>query len=102
MNEADQHHPARMTIFADCFGGLQKMLDLGQVSVRIAVVDQLIQVFRCLPNVFFAAGESELLLPFAEDVVESLPLMIGSVKLRDTWVGVGVVLAKFRLRFPSL
>jgi hypothetical protein len=29
-----------MTIFAHCFGGLQKMFDLGQVSVRIAVIDQ--------------------------------------------------------------
>src|SRR5436305_13555003 len=50
MNEADQHHPAWMAIAADGFGGLQDVLDLGEVGVRITVIHQSIQKFSCLPD----------------------------------------------------
>src|SRR5258708_38705709 len=39
VDESNQHHPARVTVLSDCLRGLQKMLDLREVSVRIAVID---------------------------------------------------------------
>src|SRR5579872_2592364 len=54
MDKSNQDHPAGMTVFADRLGGLQEMLDLRQVGIWIAVVDQSVQVFRCLPNTLLA------------------------------------------------
>src|SRR5215475_12049919 len=36
VDEAGENEPARMAVFANCFGGLQQVLDLRQVRIRIA------------------------------------------------------------------
>src|SRR5207249_1125226 len=76
MDESNQHHPAGVTVPADGLRGLQEVLDLGEVSVRIAVIDQSVQVFRRLPNALPAARQSEVLLLFAQHILEGLLLVI--------------------------
>src|ERR1041385_8138005 len=55
MDKSNQHHPAGMTVFADRLRGLQQMFDLSQVSIWVAVIDQSVQEFSCLPDTFLAA-----------------------------------------------
>src|ERR1700730_16794883 len=38
MHKSGKDEPARMTILANCFGGLKEMLDLGEVGIGVAVV----------------------------------------------------------------
>jgi hypothetical protein len=51
-----------MTILPCCFGGLKKMFDLSEVRVRIAVVNQGVEVLRGFPDALLAAREAEVLL----------------------------------------
>src|SRR5438552_3643593 len=54
MDKSNQHHPAGVTILADGRGGLQQMLDLREIGIWIAVINQSVQVFRRLPNTLLA------------------------------------------------
>src|SRR5215472_11119668 len=93
MDEADQYHPARLTIFADGFGGLQEMLHLAEICIRVAVVYERVEVFCCLPNALFVARKPEVLLLFAQDVIEGLPLVIGTIELGYARIRLGIILA---------
>src|SRR5882762_596654 len=77
------------------------MLDLREVSIRIAVIDQSVQVFRRFPNALLAAHQAEVLLLFAQHKADCLLLVIRAVELRHTRVCLGVILAEveFRLSF---
>jgi hypothetical protein len=99
MDEAHQDHPASVSIFADRFGGLQKMFYLREIGIRIAVVDKRVEVFGGLPNAFLAARESEVLLLFAQDVIKGLPLVIDTVELGYRRIRVGIILAVLGFRF---
>jgi hypothetical protein len=99
MDEADQYHPASVSIFADRFGGLQEMFYLREIGIRIAVVDKRVEVFGGLPNAFLAARESEVLLLFAQDVIKGLPLVIDTVELGYRRIRVGIILAVLGFRF---
>src|SRR5450432_4814844 len=71
------------------------MLDLREVGVRVAVIDQRVEIFRRFPNAFLAPRQAEVLLLFTEHVVNRLLLVIQSVKFRHAGVGVRVILAEF-------
>ena len=78
------------------------MLDLREVCVRIAVVDERIEKLGGLPNAFFAFIQAEVLFLFRHDIVERLVLMVQPVELRDTWRCLLVILTKLGLALPLL
>src|SRR5215467_2697172 len=40
VQETRENEPARMTVFANCFGSLKQVFDLGEVGVGIALVNE--------------------------------------------------------------
>ena len=50
MHEASEHHPIRVAVFANGFGRLKEMLNLRQVGIGIAIVDQRVEVLGLVPN----------------------------------------------------
>jgi len=72
-----------MTVAPDRFRSLQKVLDLGQVCVRIAVIHQGIQEFGGFPNGLLALVEAEVLIFLAQRVVNRLVLVIQAVELSN-------------------
>ena len=84
-----------MAVFADCFRCLEEMLDLRKVGVRIAFVNQRIQVFSHLPDTFLATIQAAVLGFLLDDKIECLAGMILAIELGDGGVCVGFVVAKF-------
>jgi len=97
VEKADEDHPARVAIATDGFGCLEQVLDLGEVGVRVAVVDQGVEKLGGFPDGFLALLEREVLFLFAEDVVDGLVLVILAVELGYSGRGLGVVYAEFFL-----
>ena len=50
MDKSGENEPARMAVFSNRFRGLQQVIDLRQVRIGIAVVDQGVQKFRRFPD----------------------------------------------------
>src|SRR5438067_3622273 len=102
VDEAGQNKPARMPIPANGLGGLQQVFDLGEVRVRIAVVDERIKEFSSLPNGLRALVETEVLLLLRHHIVERLVLVVEPVELGDFRRGLLVILPEFLLALPFL
>ena len=101
MDKASENHPTRAAVAAHRLGGLEQMFDLRQVGVRVAVVDQRVEKLRRLPDGLLALAEAEVLLLFAEHVVDGHVLVVEPVELGHTWRRGGVIDAKlfFTLAF---
>src|SRR5215469_4312002 len=54
MDKAHENHPAWMAVASNRLGGLQEMLELCEVCVGIAVVDESVQIFRGFPHALLA------------------------------------------------
>ena len=61
-----EDHPARLTVTTHGFGGLQEMLDLREVGVGVAVVDEGVEELGCLPDGLLALAQAEVLGLFGE------------------------------------
>ena len=91
-----------MPIAADRLRGLEQVFHLRQVGVRIAVVDQRIQILTGLPDGLLAARQAEVFLLLAQDVRDGLLLVVDPIELRHPGIRLLVVLAKLFLRFAFL
>src|SRR5580704_473227 len=78
------------------------MLDLGQVRIWIAVIDQSIEKLRSLPYALLAFIQAEVLLLFRKNIVERLMFVIQPVKLRDPRVRLRVILPELFLGLTFL
>jgi hypothetical protein len=97
VEKADEDHPARMAVATDRFRCLEKVLDLGEVGIGVAVVDEGVEEFGGLPDGLLALLEGEVLLLFAEDVVDGLVLVVEAVELGYAGRGLGVIYAELFL-----
>jgi UDP-glucose 6-dehydrogenase len=61
-----------MTVASDGFAGLQQMLNLGEIGIRIALIDQRVQKLRGLPYALLPLVERKILLLLPEYEVEGL------------------------------
>ncbi|SPQ25016.1 89b13250-4d62-48bf-a38d-91ee954c6ffb [Thermothielavioides terrestris] len=50
VDESSQLHPSRLAIAADRLGALQQVVDLAELRVGVAVVDQCVELFYGLPD----------------------------------------------------
>ena len=50
VNETGENEPARLAVLANLFGGLQQVFELRHVCVWIAVVHEVVQKLRSLPD----------------------------------------------------
>src|SRR5260370_15140645 len=73
-----------LRVAADGFRGLQQMLDLGELSVWIAFVDQGVEKFHGLPDAHLGAVPGEELFFLIQNEIASLVSMILAVKLANT------------------
>src|SRR5271170_7091705 len=78
------------------------MLDLGQVGIRIAVIDESIEKLGGLPDALLTFVQAEVLLLFRENVVDRLVLVIQPIKLGDPGVRFRVILPKLLLGLAFL
>src|SRR6185437_678799 len=97
VNESSHYHPSRMAVLANRFGGLEQMLKLGKVCIRIAVVHERVQILCRLPDALLPASQSKVLLLFREHILVSLILVIQAVEFSHAWVRMLVVLTEFLL-----
>ena len=91
VDQAGDDEPARPVGGADRLGRLQRMLDLREVDVGIAVVDQRVQVLQRLPHRHRPAVQRQVVALLLQDEVERLVRVVLEVELRDALVGVLVV-----------
>ena len=99
VQESGEDKPARMTVLADGFGGLEEMFKLGKVRIGIAVVDQSIEVVDHVPNALLTATQAAILGLFPENKVESLVGVIFAVEAGNAGIGIGVVVAELVFGF---
>ena len=83
MNEAGDDEPARLIGGADGFGRLQRVLDLREVDVGIAVVDERVEEVERLPDRQRLAIERQILALLLEHEVERLMRVVERVELLD-------------------
>src|SRR3984957_4014308 len=102
MHESGGHHPARMTVSPNRLGGLKEMLELREIGVGVAVVDEGVEEFGCFPDALFAALEPEVLALLAQDVSVRLVGVVEAVEFGDSGIGFGIVLAELFLRLAFL
>jgi len=75
---------------------LEQVLNLAEVGVRVAVVDEGVKELGRFPDRLLADVEAEIFLLFAEDEVQGLVRVVEAVELGDAGVGLGVVVAELR------
>ena len=97
MDQAGQDEPARMTVAADLFGGLEEVIELGEIGVGIGVIDELVEEFERFPNAHLAAVEGEEVLALLLDEIAGLMAMIEPVKFADSGPGVSFVITELFL-----
>ncbi len=95
MHEAGQNHPAGLAVLAELLGGLEQVLQLGHVGVRVAVVDQLVQVLGGLPDPHLHPVETQEFALLGLDEFMGLIEVIQPVKLAHGGPGIGLVVAEF-------
>src|SRR5215467_5723222 len=88
-----------MAVLADCFGGLQQMLDLRQVGVGIALVHQRVQILGHFPNALFPARQAAILRLFLQHEIIGLLGVVFAIELGDAGIGVGFVVTELFLGF---
>src|SRR5579859_3834633 len=102
MQKTGQDHPARQIVAAHRFRGLQKMLDLGEVGIGIAVIDQLIEKLRRFPDRLLALLQAEIFGFLAQNVIEGHVSMVLPVELGDTRARLFVIDTKLFLALAFL
>ena len=81
VNQAGGDEPARLVGPADGLGRLHRVLDLGEVDVGVAVVDERVQVLQGLPHAHRPAVEREVLALLPEDELHRLVRVVLPVEL---------------------
>ena len=106
MDQPGQDEPAGMSVGADRLGGLHQVLDLGQVGIGVAVVDQRVEELHRLPDPHLPLVLRQVLPLLGPDEVERLMSMIQPVELADARADIRPVIAERRLliglRIPFL
>ena len=97
VNEAREDEPAWMAVLADLLGRLEQMFELRKVRVRIAVIDQRVEKFQCLPHSHLAALTGKKLAPLFLDEIERLVAVIETIKLAHARSGGTFVIAELLL-----
>src|SRR5215469_6375266 len=91
-----------MSVLANSFRGLHQVFDLRDVGIGVAVVHQLVEEFRRLPNALLAFLQSPILFVLLLHERYRLMSMIEAIELGHARIGFWVVLTKFRLRLAFL
>src|SRR5688500_18353345 len=78
-------------------GGLQQMFELRQIGVRVAVVHQVVQIFRRFPDRHLPAVELVEIRLLRADEIIGLISMIQAIEFAHTRAGVGGVIAELLL-----
>jgi hypothetical protein len=73
------------------------MLNLGEVGIRIAVVDQGVEIVGHFPDALFAAVQGAILSLLFDDKIECLVSVILAVELGYGGIGVGLIVAELVL-----
>ena len=81
VHEAGQHKPVGVAVGADRLGGLQQVADLGQVDIRVRLVDQGIEVVQPLPGRHFPLPELQPLVFFAQHEIDRLVRVVVAIEL---------------------
>ena len=102
MDQAGQDEPAGMAITANLFGGLEQMLELGQVRVRVAVVHQRVQKLHRLPNPHFPTVERQKFAFLRLHEIKRLIAMVQAIEFPHRGPRGGFVVAKFFLFFAGV
>ena len=98
MHQARDDEPARLARRADRFGRLERVLDLRQLDVGVAVVDKRVQEIERLPHGHRLSRKREVLVLLRDDERKRLVRVIEPVELFDAWTRV-LVVAKVVGRF---
>ena len=91
VDEAGDDEPARLIGGANGLGRLHRVLDLGEIDVRIAVVNECIEEVERLPYGQRLALQPQVLALLLEDEGEGLVRMVERVELLDPRPGMRVV-----------
>ena len=81
VDQAGQDQPARMTVGPDRLGGLHQVLDLRQIGVGVAVIDQRVEELHRLPDAHQPVILLKILPLLFQDEVERLTAVIQAIKL---------------------
>src|SRR5262249_47595325 len=81
VDQACQNEPACVSVGPDRFGGLHEVLDLAQLRIRVAFIDQRVEEFHRLPDSHDPMVSSQILALFLLDEVKSLKAMVEAIEL---------------------
>ena len=99
VDETGEDEPAGMAVFADGFRGLEEVLDLGEIGVGIAFIDQGVEILGCLPDALLTFVEGEVLFFFGDDEVEGLEFVVVAVEGGDGRHDGRIIVTKLGLTF---
>jgi len=68
-------------VLADGLGGLEEVLDLGHVQVRVAVVDELVEQLDAVPDAHLRLVQPPVLGPHPRHELVRLPRVVHAVEL---------------------
>src|SRR5215510_15769252 len=91
-----------MAVLAYRLGGLQRVNDLRQRQIGVAVVNQGIQKINRFPDAHLGLVELAVFGLFGEDEIERLVGMIEPVQLSDRGAGFGLVVAEVLRAFDTV
>ena len=97
MNESREDHPPWLAVFAKLLGGLEQMLELRHVRVRIAVIDELVQILSRFPDAHFHPVQPEKFLSLGESKIVRLVEVVEPVELAHRRACIHLVVAKLFL-----
>src|SRR5437588_11994593 len=88
-----------MTVPPNSLRCLQQMLNLGEVCVRVTIIDERIQIVGRFPNAFLSPVELQIFSSLAEHEIHRLLSMVLPIKLGNTGIRISGVVTKLILRF---
>lgn len=97
MDQAGEDEPPWMAIVSDLFGGLQEVFQLGEIGIRIAIIDELVEIFHGFPDAHGSPIETEVFAFFLLDEFKSLEAMVEPVEFTDGRAGIRFVIAELFL-----
>jgi len=97
VDQAGEHEPAGMPVAADRLGRLQKVLDLGQLGVGVAVVDQRVEKLHRLPDAHDAPCLRQELGLLGAHELDGLEPVIEPIELAHARASLGPIVAKRRV-----
>ena len=83
-----------MAIVPDLFGGLEQMLELGKIGIRVTVVHKGIKKFHRLPDAHLAARKGEEVLLLGLDEIVGLVEMIEAIKFANGGARIGFIISE--------